>query len=194
MSFVIGIGGGSGSGKSTIADLLAAELKPLSVSVVHLDQFFRPPECMPSYYSSLHDGRRPNFNHPDSFDQTEMFARCGERVEQAEHEVVIMEGILALYFSPLRSLMDLACYVSIDIDEMLRRRTARNLAAGYGGTAEEIDWYNRECVRPEHLRFNAPSADHAELLIPNDVERGEERSRAIADICRLVRDRPHGRS
>lgn len=105
-----------------------------------------------------------------------------------------MEGILALHFSPLRSLMDLTCYVSIDLDEMLRRRTARNLAAGYGGTAEEIDWYNRECVRPQHLRFNAPSAEYAERLIPNDVERAQERSQVIADICRLVRDRLQGRS
>ncbi|MGI9597575.1 MAG: uridine kinase family protein [Acidimicrobiales bacterium] len=191
MSFVIGIGGGSGSGKSTVAELVARSLEPRSVSIVHLDRFFKPPDEMPTYHSTLHNGPRPDFNHPRSFDLTEMLTMCRSPTGD---QVVIMEGILALHFDELRALMDLRCYVTIEIDEMLRRRTARNLAAGYGGTANEIDFYNRDCVQPQHLRFNRPSADHAEVLIPNDGPPSAERERAILEICRRVRARSPDRS
>ena len=53
--------------------------------------------------------------------------------------------------------MDLKCYVTVDVDVMLTRRTERNVRAGYGGSREEIECYNRQSVAPQHLRFNAPT-------------------------------------
>lgn len=181
---VVGIGGGSGSGKSTIAAQIAAGLGPLGIETIDLDRFFRAPEEMPTYYSTLHGGHRPNFNHPDSFRREQMIARC--RDVQA-FDVVIIEGILALYFAELRSMMHLRCYVTIPVPQMLARRKQRNLAVSYGGTEDEITWYNRECVSPNHQRFNAPTVAHADVLIPNDDGAEEARDRMVADLCHTVR-------
>jgi uridine kinase len=181
---VIGIGGGSGAGKSTVAAHIADALRPRSVHVVNQDQFFKAPSAMPTYDSALHCSGQPDFNHPDSFERDEMVAFC---TGLSGHDVVIIEGILVLHFAELRSLMHLKCYVTIELEEMLVRRTERNLAAGYGGSREEIHEYNTLCVTKQHRRFNAPTASHADVLIPNDNGRSEDRDRIIADIQASVR-------
>ncbi len=180
---VIGIGGGSGSGKSTIAELIGLGLRPLATQVITQDRFFKPPEQMPTYYSSLHRDQRPDFNHPDSTDSAAMVAFCRDA---AGADVIILEGILVLHYPDARSLMHLLCYVDTELDLMLARRTERNLRAGYGGGAGEIAHYNADCVTPQHRRFNAPTADHADVLIPNDDERIEDRDRVIAEICDAI--------
>lgn len=186
---VIGIGGGSGSGKSTVASLLSAGLRTLTVEVITQDRFFKPPEEMPRYHSTYHQAERPDFNHPDSFERDELIAWCRTATG---HDVLIIEGILALHFPELLSLMHLRFYVSLGMEEMLARRTDRNLAAGYGGSREEIGWYNVECVSPQHRRYNAPTAKHADLLIPNDSGRSEERDRIIAQVCETILDLEEG--
>jgi uridine kinase len=179
----IGIGGGSGSGKSTIARQLQECLQPLSVCLVNQDRFFKPPAEMPTYFSEYHGEPRPDFNRPDSFYTDAMFAHCRAL---SGYDVVILEGILALYYPELRELMHLRCYVSLDFQEMLIRRTARNLAAGYGGPYEEIAHYNLECIMPQHRRYNAPTARYADLVIPNDVALAAEREAKMAALCQLI--------
>lgn len=180
---VVGIGGGSGSGKSTVAALVRRRLEPHSVSVINQDRFFYDPSEMPTYYSALHGQPRPDFNHPDSTDGEAMVAAC-QGVDGVA--VVILEGILVLHYPEARALMDIRCYVDTDLDQMLARRTKRNLAAGYGGTAEEIAHYNADCVAPQHRRFNAPTAEHADVLIRNSDGQEDERDRAIAEVCKTI--------
>ncbi|MEC9378575.1 MAG: hypothetical protein VX528_06375 [Candidatus Latescibacterota bacterium] len=67
-------------------------------------------------------------------------------------DVVILDGHLALYYDELRAVMDIACFVDARIDDMLSRRTQRNMAADYGGGLETILHYNRECVVPGYER------------------------------------------
>lgn len=193
---MVGIAGGSGSGKSTLAARLAESVAPLRSTVIGLDSFFKQPEDMPAYFSTHHGEPRPNFNHPGAFRRHEMVRSCRQAANPAAGttdgaepapNLIIIEGILALHFIELRPLMHLRCYVTVPVDQRLARRTERNLAAGYGGTAEEILWYNRECVVPEHQRFNAPTAAHADLLIDNADGAGPERDRAIADISDAIR-------
>ncbi len=180
----IGIGGGSGSGKSTVAELIRFALAPLTAQVITQDRFFKSPDRMPTYHSSLHSDERPDFNHPDSTDSAAMVEFC----RNAEgSDVIILEGILVLHYPEARSSMHLRCYVDTDLDLMLARRTERNLAAGYGGGAEEIAHYNADCVTPQHRRFNAPTADHADVLIPNGDHETEDRDKAISEICDAVR-------
>ncbi|MCP4225553.1 MAG: hypothetical protein GY773_19630 [Actinomycetia bacterium] len=152
----------------------------MSAEIINLDRFFLEPAAMPTYYSAHHGEWRPNFNHPDSVERHEMIGCCGAAVAS---EVVIIDGILALYYEELRSLMHLRCYVTIELDEMLARRTQRNLAAGYGGSAEDIAWYNRECVVPQHHQFNAPTRRFADLLVPNDTHATQDRDRIIEEVC-----------
>ncbi len=139
---------------------------------------------MPTYRSSLHPDPRPDFNHPDSIDRTSMLLAC--RGPFDDHDVVVIDGILALHDDELRAAMHLRLYVTIELEEMLARRTSRNLAAGYGGGAEEIAAYNRECVVPQHRRYNAPTARFADVLVPNDTEATVRRDRIIAEICEAI--------
>ncbi len=185
----IGIGGGSGSGKSTVSGLLTEGLQAVPVESIGLDRFFKPQDLMPTYSSLEHGEDRPDFNHPDSVDRSLMIEQCRAAVDPtrsqpaATVEVVIIEGILALYYPELRELMHLRCYVTVELEEMLDRRMKRNIAAGYGGGPAEIAAYNRECVEPQHRRYNQPTAAMADLLIPNDREATAERDRMIAEVC-----------
>lgn len=180
---VIGIGGGSGSGKTTVAKLICEGVRPLSTTVITQDRFFKNPTEMPTYYSAFHGEPRPDFNHPDSTDSTAMVEAC-RAIEEVD--VLILEGILVLHYPESRALIDLMCYVDTDLDQMLVRRTERNLAAGYGGSAEEIAHYNADCVAPQHRRFNAPTADYADVRIPNSEGHLDDRDRVITEICRAV--------
>jgi uridine kinase len=187
----VGVGGGSGSGKSTITGDLASLLaqragRPLSIHVIHQDQFFKPVAELPTYYSDYHGAPRPDFNRPDSFRVEEMVAHC-EAV--SGHDVVILEGILALYYPALRCLMDVRCYVDTPLQEMLIRRTRRNLAVGYGGPYEEIAHYNLECITPQHQRYNAPTARFATVIIPNGAGDEAEKNGAMQQAASMILER-----
>lgn len=180
---IIGIGGGTGSGKSTIAAEIQRRLAPLSVTIVNQDKFFKPREEMPTYFSEYFRMPCPDFNRPDSIYADRMLAYCQQL---SGMDVAILEGILMLYYPEMRQLMDLRCYVSLDLDEMLIRRTKRNLAAGYGGDYEEIAHYNLECVTRQHLRYNAPTERLAQLVIPNGNEEASQREEILTSLCAAI--------
>jgi len=83
--------------------------------------------------------------------------------------------------------MDIKCFVAVDVAEMLERRTARNLAAGYGGDRENILAYNRECVVPRHEQFIQPTQAFADFVISNNRSDVLERDALIAVLCRRIR-------
>ena len=99
---------------------------------------------------------------------------------------IIFDGHFALSYAETRALMDIKCFVAIDIEEMLERRTTRNLAAGYGGDRENILAYNRECVVPRHEQFIQPTQRHADILIPNSLSDTPERDALIGMLCRKI--------
>ena len=181
----IGIGGGTGSGKTTIAAEVVERLRPLNIYLMNQDRFFKPVAELPTYYSDFHQSPRPDFNRPDSFRVAEMVAAC---TAVTGCDVLILEGILTLYYAELRALMDICCYVAAPLEEMLIRRTQRNLAVGYGGPYEEIAHYNLECVRPQHRRYNWPTRRFADVVIPNGL--GDEllKEQAVARLVGLVRE------
>ena len=181
----IGIGGGTGSGKSSIARTIQERLIPLKVEIFTQDQFFKPAHELPTFYSEFHQGPQPDFNRPDSFFTETMFSECARITG---HNVVILEGILVLFYPELRALMDIKCYVTLALEEMLIRRTNRNLAVGYGGPYEEIAHYNLECVIPQHNRYNAPTARYADLIIPNDHEDQEKKGAILHNFCEAILD------
>jgi len=98
--------------------------------------------------------------------------------------VVILEGILVLYYPELRELMDIRCYVAADADERIVRRIRRNLAAGL--SLDDIADYYLESVRFQHSRYNAPTQRHADLVIPGGASQAGEREAATAAICRAI--------
>jgi uridine kinase len=180
----LGLGGGSGSGKSTVAGLLVKALHPLTVEVVALDRFFKSAEQLPTYYSPTQGKHCPDYNQPGSLNLEEMVSYCRQYPAAAVH---LLDGHFSLCYPEVRALMDLRLFVSAELEEMLERRTSRNLAAGYGGTREQILAYNRECVVPGYLGHIAPSRRHADLEIPNRGADAALRDELIGTLARKLR-------
>ncbi len=180
----IAVAGGTGSGKSTVCNLIRNELHPCPVTLVELDRFFKPVDQLPKYYSSYHKNYQPDFNTPDSLMVEQMVAYCRDLVVTG---IVIIDGHLALYYPAIRELMDIKCFIAVDLSEMLERRTMRNLSAGYGGDRENILAYNRECVIPRHEEFIQPTQAFADLVIRNNKSESLERDALISALCRKIR-------
>jgi uridine kinase len=180
---MIGIAGGSGSGKTSVAEKIRAGLPGCAVELIGLDRFFKPEDEMPRYWSDYHQAKQPHYNHPDSLKVAEMVAFC-EKI--TGFDVVLLDGHFCLYYPAMRGLMDVKCFVDIDLDEMLERRTQRNLAAGYGGSAENIWHYNRECVGPEYIRYLLPTRAYADIVIPNQRAMAAERDAMLQALCEAI--------
>lgn len=178
----IGIGGGSASGKSTLARALAERLAPLRVELIGQDRFFKPATELPPYPSPSRDKPWPDYNRPDSFRTEELVAHLRGL---SGCEVAILEGILVLHDEEVRGLLDLRCYVAAAADERIVRRIRRNVAAGI--PLDDVADYYLESVRFQHDRFNAPTAAHADLVIPGGAAEAQVREEMVDGICDGIR-------
>ena len=183
-AFVIGIGGGSGSGKSAIAQELRERLAPLSVRIIGQDKYFRDADALPRHTSP--DGRRtwPDHNHPDSFDFDALRAALRSAREGPE-DAIVLEGILVLHDAELRELMDLTVFVEADADERIVRRIRRNLAAGH--ELDGICDFYLDSVRYRHREFCEPTRRRADVVVPGGAYERERTEAALEEICRRVR-------
>jgi uridine kinase len=185
---VIGIAGGTGSGKTTVARNLAAGLPAGVVSLVDHDSYYRDRKDLP-----FAERAQLNYDHPDSL-ETELLVehlgrlRNGEAVEVPLYDftthtrrietrrveptpVVVVEGILVLQNSGLRSKLDIKIFVDTDADIRVFRRIRRDLEQRARSFDSVRDQYY-STVRPMHLAFVEPSRRWADLIVP---EGGENR-------------------
>lgn len=196
---VLGIAGGSGSGKTTIARRLAEAFPNRRVVIVPHDAYYRDRPDL-----SEQQRARLNFDHPESFENELLVnhlhrLRGGEAIEQpiysySEHRrleetlpvgparVILLEGILALAIPELREAMDIRLYVDCDSDERLMRRLSRDLN-DRGRTVDSVLAQYRETVRPMHFQFVEPSKRYADVIIP----RGGHNRVAIDVIVSKIR-------
>jgi uridine kinase len=195
----IGLAGGSGSGKTTIADELVERLKG-RVSVLHHDAYYRNRTDL-----TFEERTRVNYDHPDSL-ETELLVkhledlRSGVAVEHpvydfAQHlraeetiriepgRVVVVEGILVLSEPELRSELDLKIFVDTDPDLRLARRLQRDITER-GRSVESVINQYFATVRPMHLEFVEPSRRYADLIIPEGYNPA-----AVATVVELIRSR-----
>ncbi len=180
-AYVIGIGGGSGSGKSELAQRLRARLHPLRVRVINQDAYFLPASALPTHRARRSGRVWPDHNHPDSFD----FARLRtdlRAARQGDADVVIVEGILALHDPALRALMDLRVFVDCEADERVLRRLLRNVAAGCD-FAEACEFY-LDSVRYRHREFCEPTRAHADLILPAGRDEPERTEQVLEEVRR----------
>ena len=179
---VVGVAGGSGSGKSTVVQEICRILGDGSALVIHHDAYYRD-------LSHLPRGQRAtvNFDHPESLDTELMVDHVttlleGEEVELPTYDfsthtrspateprvpapVVILDGILVLADARLRALMDLKVFVDTDADIRLIRRLRRDLQDRGRSLGSVIDQYE-QTVRPMHRQFVEPRRRHADMLVP----------------------------
>ena len=179
---IIGIAGGTGSGKTTVVKKIVEALPPHFVAVVPLDSYYNDTSHM-----TEEQRRAINFDHPDAFDWQLLvkhveLLRNGEAVEQPTYSylkcnreketvhvepkpVIIIEGIMALLNKRLRDMMDLKIFVDTDSDERLIRNIQRDCVER-GRTVEMvIDRYHK-VLKPMHEQFIEPTKKFADLIIP----------------------------
>lgn len=180
--FVVGIAGGTGSGKSTVIRILAERMKENELSILHHDSYYRSFDHL-----KLEERQEINFDHPDSLDTDLMishlrellqgknvdspvydfagFKRTGQTITIPPAPVILVDGILIYTSSELSSLMDLKLFVDADDDIRFIRRLERDIISR-GRTQESVRDQYLETVKPMHDKFVEPSKRKADLIIP----------------------------
>jgi uridine kinase len=180
--FVIGIAGGTGSGKTTVVKKIRSELKKNQVSFLAQDSYYKDNSHLP-----VKERQAINFDHPDSIEfelLTEHVRRLkeGDPVDQPTYSyltctrqeevipvtprpVIIVEGILIYTWKPLVDLIDIKVFVDADADDRLARVIHRDITER-GRTAEMVLERYEKTVKPMHLQFIEPSKRYADIIVP----------------------------
>ena len=199
---IIGIAGGTGSGKTTVVRNILKHLNTENVLVVSQDNYYKDHNEL-----SLEERQKINFDHPRSIDfelLTEHVTQLknGEVVNQPVYSfithsrtdetlvthpksVIIVEGILVLTNPELRELFDVKIFVHADSDERLIRRIQRDITER-GRDLEEVLNRYRTTLKPMHEQFIEPSKIHADIIVPNMKKKNEA---AIRLLSTLIKDK-----
>jgi uridine kinase len=179
---IIGICGGTGSGKTTVANRILESVSRDEVVFLQQDSYYKDLDQMPLDYR-----RQVNFDHPDAIDNDLLVehlkalkagaavelplydfkhhARLPETLHMEPHPIIIVEGILVFADQRLLDEMDIKVYVDTPDDIRFIRRLRRDIAER-GRTAESVIEQYLATVRPMHMQFVEPSKRHADLIIP----------------------------
>lgn len=197
---IVGVGGGTGAGKSTVVEGVVSALGEAGVVVVEHDWYYRDVRGL-----SAAERDAMNYDHPDSL-ETDLLVRnleelcagrevCppvydyathtrkGSRAPIAPRAVIIVEGILVLACEALREMLDVKVYVDAAEETRLKRRVDRD-AAERGRGEEAVRKQYAETVAPMHREFVEPSRAHADIVVD-----GEDTSAAVEAILSLLRAR-----
>jgi len=160
-AFVIGIAGGSASGKTTFAQALAKNLHEFKPHVLHMDAYFKPEEQRGRAPGTINRKEYRDDNHPRSFELAKLAIDLAEA--HKKHRVVIVEGILALHDEAIIEQLDLKLFIDCRPDERIVRRLRRNM--GWGLEFDEIADVYLGLVRFRHEEFVEPSRWRADFVI-----------------------------
>ena len=181
-SFVIGVAGGSGSGKTTVVRRIVDSLGPQQVTLLDHDRYYRDRNDL-----RLEERAALNYDHPDALETDLMVAhvralKAGAAVDVPQYDftrharlseietfqprrALIVEGILVFTDAALRDLMDIKVFVDTDSDTRFIRRLQRDVAQR-GRTMESVIDQYQHTVKPMHLEFVEPSKRYADVIIP----------------------------
>jgi uridine kinase len=181
-SFVIGVAGGSGSGKTTVVRRIVDSLGPEQVTLLDHDRYYRDRNDL-----RLEERAALNYDHPDALETDLMVAhvralKAGAAVDVPRYDftrharlseietfeprrALIVEGILVFTDAALRDLMDIKVFVDTDSDTRFIRRLQRDVAQR-GRTMESVIDQYQHTVKPMHLEFVEPSKRYADVIIP----------------------------
>ncbi|MFN8571144.1 MAG: uridine kinase [Gemmatimonadaceae bacterium] len=202
---IIGIAGGTGSGKSTVARKVADALQDSSVASIDMDGYYRNFAHVP-----MEERRRINWDHPETLDldllvsHLEQLSR-GEAIQKPVYDfhthtrsadseavpaadVVVVDGILLFVDERLRSLCDVKVFVDADADIRLVRRIERDIH-DRGRPLEEILQQYVSTVRPMHLQFVEPSKRWADVIVPRGGHNEVAVEMIVAKIQRRLEQR-----
>jgi uridine kinase len=161
--FVVGIAGGSASGKTTLCENLERELKDFRLFVIHMDHYFKPDAVMPRAEAFVTGKIYADHNHPETVDIAALSGDLRRIIEQNEHDAIIVEGHLVLWYAELSAMLDFKVFVDCRADERIVRRLRRNMR--YGLTFDEIADVYLDMVRYRHEEYCEPSKNRADIII-----------------------------
>jgi len=179
---LIGITGGTGSGKSTIAREIYQKFGQECIAMIEQDSYYKDQSHL-----SFEDRCKTNYDHPDAFDTAllvqhlmqllngqaiekpmydfEVHNRKSETVKVEPRDIIILEGILILQEPEIRNLLDIKIYVDTDADVRIIRRLIRDINER-GRTVDSVINQYLNVVRPMHLQFTEPTKRYADIIIP----------------------------
>jgi len=181
-SLLIGVAGGTGSGKTSMAKNIVGDLDPSQVVIIEQDSYYYDLANIPLDVRHHH-----NFDHPDAYDfillkqhmrdlvngkpinvpiyDYATHTRSAESRVVSGHKIIVLEGIMVLYDNELRDLMDIRIYIETDPDIRFIRRLKRDIKQR-GRSVESVIKQYMETVRPMHEQFIAPTKQYADIIIP----------------------------
>lgn len=179
---IIGITGGTGSGKSTVAEALQRELGSSNVALISQDSYYADLADLP-----FEERAKRNYDHPDAFENSLLIkhldqirkgktievpvydfsqhARTSKKIPVTPHPVIVVEGILILAEPALRNTFDIKVYVDTDADTRVIRRITRDIKERGRSLDSVCDQY-LTTVKPMHEAFIEPSKRYADIIIP----------------------------
>lgn len=179
---LIGIAGGTGSGKSTVAKEMYKGLPAEKIAVIEQDSYYKQQSHL-----SFDERTKTNYDHPDAFDTDlliehlkmlingqaidkpiydfEIHNRKKETVRVEPKDIIILEGIMVLVEKEIRDLLDIKIFVDTDADVRIIRRIQRDIKER-GRTLDSVINQYMNVVRPMHLQFVEPTKRYADIIIP----------------------------
>ncbi|WP_096188278.1 uridine kinase [Evansella halocellulosilytica] len=179
---IIGVAGGSGSGKTTVANEIYCKFKDQDILMIEQDAYYKDQTHLP-----MEERLKTNYDHPLAFDNDLLLehleilrnrkqiekpiydypnhTRSVETIRLQSRDVIILEGILILEDERLRDLMDIKVFVDTDADVRIIRRLMRDIRERGRTIDSVIDQYT-SVVRPMHLQFIEPTKRYADVIIP----------------------------
>jgi uridine kinase len=198
---IIGIAGGTGSGKTTVVRQIMDELKNEEVDVISQDSYYQD-----TSHLSMEERKKINFDHPKSIDFDLLVAhlkelKAGNSIEEPvysfqEHnrtketrtihprKVIIVEGILILTHTAIREMFDIKIFVHADSDERMIRRLKRDINER-GRDLNEVLWRYQTTLKPMHQQFIEPTKEFADIIIPTN----RHNTVAVDIVQTIIKDR-----
>ena len=181
---IIGVGGGTGSGKTTVVEQIVSDFPEGQVAVISQDSYYKDLSHL-----SMEDRTKVNFDHPNAIDFPLLCEHLRElkegrsilepiysfvthnRTKETQlvspTQVLVVEGILILTDPSIRDLFDIKIFVHADSDERLIRRLKRDIAER-GRDLEEVLSRYQTTLKPMHQQFIEPTKEYADIIIPNN--------------------------
>ncbi len=202
MGVLIGIAGGTGSGKTSFAEKVASRFDRERCVTIAQDSYYKDG-------SNLDAAARAaiNYDHPDAFDTTLLVQdlrdlKAGRPAPQLSYDhamysrrvlsdpllprpVILLEGILILAEEPLRRLMDIKLFIDTDADVRILRRLRRDIK-DRGRSFESVERQYLSSVRPMHLEFVEPSKRYADLIVPEGAENAVALEAVVARVSAML--------
>jgi len=196
--FIVGIAGGTGSGKTTVVKEVVRRLPPNEVAVIPQDSYYRDNGHIP-----MEQRQEINFDHPSSIEFELLVDHIGrlreskairqpiysyltctrsdEFIQVEPKNVIIIEGILILQNPELRDLMDIKVFVDADNDDRLMRVISRDLQERGRSVDNVLERYEKT-VKPMHLQFIEPTKRYADIIVPQ----GGQNKVAISILTSII--------